>query len=172
MCGDIGTTSKVCALYSFTGILFTVSCYVNELRSEWTGPAVHVAERFAIIRFTILVANGGLIFFREYRVIFMLKSRGSLWCTHRVPQRCTKYNYAHLHRLVFLLNHNCPFASMVQGLGILWNNAIALFCWLNKLCWFLVLARQLFTFTADEYFQETISHPQLFFRSFIQLRHS
>jgi hypothetical protein len=25
MCGDIGTTSKVCAFYSFTGILFTVS---------------------------------------------------------------------------------------------------------------------------------------------------
>jgi hypothetical protein len=25
MCGDIGTTSRVCAFYSFTGILFTVS---------------------------------------------------------------------------------------------------------------------------------------------------
>ena len=25
MCGDLGTTSRVCAMYSFTGILFTVS---------------------------------------------------------------------------------------------------------------------------------------------------
>mmetsp|Transcript_31356 Transcript_31356/g.66009 ORF Transcript_31356/g.66009 Transcript_31356/m.66009 type:complete len:102 (-) Transcript_31356:313-618(-) len=31
MCGDIGTTSRVCAAYSFTGILFTL--YVGVLLS-------------------------------------------------------------------------------------------------------------------------------------------
>ena len=33
MCGDIGTTSRVCAAYSFTGILFTVSAASAEERA-------------------------------------------------------------------------------------------------------------------------------------------
>lgn len=37
MCSDIGTTSRVCAMYSFTGMLFTVSVGCSTL---WrNGPA-------------------------------------------------------------------------------------------------------------------------------------
>ncbi len=34
MCSDIGTTSRVCAMYSFTGILFTVSAASSSLPAE------------------------------------------------------------------------------------------------------------------------------------------